>query len=121
MKNRGKNIKTKQFNVHEKNKQVCQIDTMIQEFTKMADELSQQIKYEEEKAGITDINHFAYPTFAKAARDRRENLINSINDLKKQKTNVETDINETEMELKTHNNKSVGIKNEADEQHAMIG
>lgn len=117
MKKQGNGEQAKEFNMHEKNKQVGQIESMIQEFTRMADELNKQIKYEEEKAGITDVNHFAYPTFAKAARDRRENLINSINDLKQQKLNVENDISETQMEIKTRSSK----QNKNEQQHAMIG
>ena len=35
---------------------------------------SAEIAAEERKSGITDVNHFAYPTFAKAARQRRDNL-----------------------------------------------
>ena len=58
-----------------------QLDLMIAEFERMANELEIQIAAEEKKAGITDINHFAYPTFAKAARQRRDNLKNSQNDL----------------------------------------
>lgn len=100
--NRVNGIKNKQFDVHEKNKQVCQINTMIDEFTKIAEELSNQIKNEEEKTGITDVEHFAYPTFAKAARDRRQNIINSINDLKQQKQNVQGDIKNKQQEIKTH-------------------
>ncbi len=33
----------------------------------MAKDLENQIIYEEKKSGITDPNHFAYSTFAKAA------------------------------------------------------
>ena len=54
---------------------------------------------EEKKAGITDINHFAYPTFAKAARLRRDNLQNSQQDLLQQRTMAETILTEAEAEL----------------------
>ena len=77
MKSRENLVRLKQFQVNEKRRQLLQLDMMIAEFERMAGELEVQIAAEEKKAGITDINHFAYPTFAKAARLRRDNLKNS--------------------------------------------
>ena len=71
--------------MNEKRRQLMQLDMMIAEFDRMANELEMQIVAEEKKAGITDLNHFAYPTFAKAARQRRDNLKNSQHDLAQQR------------------------------------
>ena len=71
MKSREGVLRLKRFQVQEKARQVAQIETMVSQFEKMASELDGQIVYEEKKAGIEDINHFAYPTFAKAALLRR--------------------------------------------------
>ena len=68
MKSRENLVRLKQFQVNEKRRQLMQLDMMIAEFDRMAGELEVQIAAEEKKSGITDINHFAYPTFAKAAR-----------------------------------------------------
>ncbi|RVC12099.1 flagellar export protein FliJ, partial [Mesorhizobium sp. M7A.F.Ca.AU.001.01.1.1] len=76
-----------------------QLDMMIAEFERMAVELELQITAEEKKAGITDINHFAYPTFAKAARLRRDNLRNSQSDLAQQRSAAESLLGEAEAEL----------------------
>jgi len=54
---------------------------MIGEFGQMAADLDRQIAIEQERAGITDVNHYAYPTFAKAAVQRRNNLTASASDL----------------------------------------
>ena len=78
MKSRESVLRLKRFQVQEKARQVAQIETMISQFSNMASDLDSQIAYEEKKAGIDDINHFAYPTFAKAARLRRENLQTSV-------------------------------------------
>ncbi|MDP1205716.1 hypothetical protein, partial [Klebsiella pneumoniae] len=43
--------------------------------------------------------HFAYPTFAKAARLRRDNLRNSQADLAQQRSAAEALLNEAEAEL----------------------
>ena len=81
MKSRENLVRLKQFQVNEKRRQLLQLDMMIAEFDRMANDLEIQIAAEEKKSGITDVNHFAYPTFAKAARSRRDNLKNSQSDL----------------------------------------
>ena len=92
-------IRLRQFKVAEKHRQVMQLETMIGEFERMANELDAQIVAEEKKSGITDQEHFAYPTFAKAARTRRDNLSTSIRDLKQQKEAAEAELLEAEAEL----------------------
>lgn len=99
MKSRENLVRLKQFQVNEKRRQLTQLDTMIAEFDRMANELDVQIVAEEKKAGITDTNHFAYPTFAKAARLRRDNLKNSQFDLMQQKKAAEARLAEAEAEL----------------------
>ncbi len=99
MKTRENLVRLKQFQVNDKRRQVLQLDMMIAEFERMANELDVQIVAEEKKAGITDVNHFAYPTFAKAARQRRDNLKNSQHDLLQQRTLAEALLGEAEAEL----------------------
>lgn len=99
MKSRESLVRLKQFQVNEKRRQLAQLDAMIAEFDRMAGELELQIVAEEKKAGITDINHFAYPTFAKAARQRRDNLRDSQSDLAQQRSTAETLLAEAEAEL----------------------
>lgn len=85
MKSRNKSlIRLKKFQVDEKRRQVTQIEMMIADFERMAAELDQQVEIEQQKTGISDVAHFAYSTFAKAARDRRDNLLTSANDMKSQ-------------------------------------
>ena len=83
MKSRSESlIRLKKFQVDEKRRQVAQIEMMIADFERMASELDQQIEIEHTKTGISDVAHFAYSTFAKAAMTRRDNLLNSANDMK---------------------------------------
>jgi flagellar export protein FliJ len=82
MKSRETLIRLKRFQVDEKRRQVAQIEQMIAEFERMATDLEREIKTEEQRAGITDTAHFAYPTYARAAMVRRDNLRGSANDLK---------------------------------------
>ncbi|MBU2191769.1 MAG: flagellar export protein FliJ [Alphaproteobacteria bacterium] len=99
MKTRENLVRLKQFQVNDKRRQLLQLDMMIAEFERMAGELEVQILAEEKKAGITDITHFAYPTFAKAPRLRRDNLKNSQHDLLQQRNAAESLLAEAEAEL----------------------
>jgi hypothetical protein len=124
MKSRENLVRLKRFQVNEKRRQIMQLDMMIAEFDRMANELDVQIAAEEKKSGITDINHFAYPTFAKAARLRRDNLKNSQSDLAEQKKLAETLLGEAEAELsKAEALESRDLKpRDAESSHsAMIG
>ncbi|MEW9804530.1 flagellar export protein FliJ [Mesorhizobium sp. ZMM04-5] len=99
MKTRENLVRLKQFQVNDKRRQLMQLDMMIAEFERMANELEVQVAAEEKKAGITDINHFAYPTFARAARLRHDNLKNSQQDLLLQRAMAESILAEAEAEL----------------------
>lgn len=84
MKSRETLIRLKKFQVDEKRRKVAQIEGMIAEFERMAGDLDREIRTEQERAGIHDPAHFAYPTYAKAAMQRRENLQHSADELKGQ-------------------------------------
>jgi hypothetical protein len=99
MKSRENLVRLKKFQVNDKRRQLTQIQMMVADFERMANELDAQIASEERKSGITDINHFAYPTFAKAARLRRDNLKTSQSDLLQQKAGAEAALDEAESEL----------------------
>jgi flagellar FliJ protein len=82
MKSRESVLRLKRFQVEDKKRQVAQIEAMIGEFDRMAKELNDQVLAEQERSGIHDAGHFAYPTFAKAAIQRRDNLSASERALK---------------------------------------
>ncbi|WP_417686947.1 flagellar export protein FliJ [Roseibium sp.] len=100
MKTRDSLIRLKRFQVDDKRRQLAQIESMIAEFNRMADELDDQIRSEQERVGITDVSHFAYPTFAKAAATRRDNLKNSAHELDEQLERARDELNEAIEELK---------------------
>lgn len=81
MKTRESQTRLKQFQVSEKTRQLNGIQMMMAEMEKMVAELEYQIASEEKKSGISDPSNYAYPTFAKAARTRAENLHGSIAEL----------------------------------------
>lgn len=99
MSKREQLVRLARFKVGEKRRQLDQLGMMLREFERMAGELDAQIQSEEKKAGITDVSHFAYPTFAKAARNRRDNLMDSVRDLKTQASAATIALEEAESEL----------------------
>ncbi|MEM6664810.1 MAG: flagellar export protein FliJ [Pseudomonadota bacterium] len=100
MKSRDSLLRLKRFHVDEKRRRVAQIELMMSEFERSISDLDEQIRVEQEKSGIDDPTHYAYPTFAKAARQRRENLEVSIDDLRSQLDNARADLGEAFEELK---------------------
>jgi flagellar protein FliJ len=100
MKSRDTLIRLKKFQVDEKRRKVMQIETMIAEFERMANDLEREIKVEQDRANIHDPAHFAYPTYAKAAIQRRENLKQSADELKVQLNDAKDALAEAFEELK---------------------
>ena len=100
MKSRDTIIRLKKFQVDEKRRRVAQIEGMIAEFERMAGDLEREIRVEQDRAGIHDPGHFAYPTYAKAAITRRENLKRSAEELKAQLDDAKAALGESFEELK---------------------
>jgi len=71
-----------EFEVNEHCRQATQIDAMIADLGRICIDLGHQIEAEETRARIHDPAHFAYPTYAKAARERHANIQRSMNALK---------------------------------------
>lgn len=99
MKSRESLTRLKEFQLKEKRRQLKQLQMMMAEFERMAKDLENQIQYEEKKSGITDPGHFAYSTFAKAARQRSDNLQVSIKELKVQQDAAEASVEELQEEF----------------------
>jgi flagellar protein FliJ len=100
MKSRETLIRLKKFQVDEKRRRVAQIEGMIAEFERIGSELEREIRAEQERAGIHDPAHFAYPTYAKAAMGRRDNLKRSADELKGQLEEARLALAEAFEELK---------------------
>jgi flagellar protein FliJ len=100
MKSRETLIRLKKFQVDEKRRRVTQIESMIADFQRMAADLEREINNEQERAGINDPAHFAYPTYAKAAIQRRENLTRSTDELRAQLQEAKSALGEAFEELK---------------------
>ena len=100
MKSRDTLIRLRRFQVDEKRRRVTQIEMMMADFNRMASELDREVAYEEGRAGITDTGHFAYPTYARAAATRRDNMRQSALALEGQLTDAKAELGEAFEELK---------------------
>lgn len=84
MKSRTSLIRVQRFQVEEIQRRVADLERMLDDFRREQEDLEKRVRYEQEKAGITDEGHFAYPTYAKYASMRRDNLSQSIDELSRQ-------------------------------------
>jgi flagellar FliJ protein len=74
--------RSREFEFNQSRLRASQIETMIAQFDRICADLGQQIDAEETRARISDPAHFAYPTYAKAARERRAKLQRSADALR---------------------------------------
>ena len=102
MKSRDTLIRLKRFQVEEKRRRVRQIEMMTAEFNRMIADLDREIANEEKRSGISDPQHFAYPTYARAAMGRRDNLKSSIAELAVQIDDAKAAQEEAQAELQKY-------------------
>lgn len=100
MKSRDALIRAASFGLAEKRRKAADIDGMIAEFRRMAFDLEQQIEAEQVRTGVRETTHFAYSSFAKAARKRCDNLLVSVEDLLIKREVATTEVTLAEDELK---------------------
>jgi flagellar protein FliJ len=100
MRSRDTLLRLHRFRTEEKRRQVADIDGMIQDFMRKFDDLDAQVKFEENRTGVSDPAHFNYSMTAKAARTRRDNLMKSIGELKDQLADAQGALAEEEQELR---------------------
>lgn len=100
MKSRDTLIRLRRFQVDEKRRRVTQIEMMMADFNRMAMELDREVAHEEGRAGITDPGHFAYPTYARAAATRRDNMRQSALALEGQLADAKAELGEAFEDLK---------------------
>lgn len=93
-------MRQKRFHVDEKRRKVGQIQLMIGEFDRMMGDLDRDIESEQRKTNISDPKHYAYSTFAKAARNRKENIMGSVVGLRQQLADAQAAFALAQEELK---------------------
>ena len=84
MSSRASVARSLEFQIEQRRRTVAQLQTLIADFDRQAGDLDRYVRIDEDRANNHDPSHFAYPTYAKAAIQRRENLMRSSVDLKTQ-------------------------------------
>ncbi|MCH9806608.1 MAG: flagellar export protein FliJ [Alphaproteobacteria bacterium] len=107
MKSRDSAARVKRFELDEKARQVAELQYMIRDFEQLAADLERQIAAEEDRTGVKDIAHFAYSTFAKAAMQRRDNLMSSAAELRSKLESAEKDHDEARSQLARFDNEEL--------------
>lgn len=102
MKSRESLIRLHRFQVDEKRRQVADIESMLEDFQRKERDLEAQVVQEQEKAGISDVAHYAYPMFAKSMRARRDNMIESMSELSRQLEQAREELADAYRELKKY-------------------
>lgn len=82
-----------EFGLRRRRRQATQIETMIADMDRMCIDLGRQIEAEETRSRIHDPDHFAYPTYAKAARERRINIQHSMDALRAELDKLPREVN----------------------------
>jgi hypothetical protein len=88
MRSRATLIRTREFQTDDRRQRIVLMERMIADFEGIAVDLDREILIEQERARIHDPAHFAYPTYAKAAILRRDNLRRSAKELQAQLAKV---------------------------------
>jgi hypothetical protein len=87
--------RVKDFEVAQNRLRANQIETMIAEFDRICIDLGHQIEAEEMRARIFETTHFAYPTYAKATRERRAKVQLSAEALRNELDRLQFEATET--------------------------
>jgi hypothetical protein len=99
MKSRDALVRAASFVIAEQRRKVGDLEAMIDEFRRIAKDLEQQIESEHMRTGVREPGHFAYSSFAKAARKRCDNLLVSVADLQLKLEAARRDLTLSEQEL----------------------
>ena len=91
---RGTLRRVKQFQLDECRRTVMRIENLIVELEQMNNALIKEITVEQDRARIHDSTNFAYPLFARAANQRRENVQRSIEELRNKLSDAQVALGE---------------------------
>jgi flagellar protein FliJ len=100
MRSRDSLVRLQRFRVEDIRRQVDDMGMMVNDLMRKHDELDQHVKFEESRNGISDPNSVNYSMAAKAVRNRRDNILKSVGDLKDQHSAMQTRFEEESAELR---------------------
>ncbi len=93
-------IKLNRFRVDEAKRKLAGLEAMKGDLERKARELEATVASEQRRAIEDEIGRFAYPGFAKAVTQRRDNLTKSIEEISRQIAAAQDEVNDAYRELK---------------------
>ena len=100
MKSHDSLIRLRKFEVDERRQKVADLESMIDDFQRMARDLDRQVEVEQQRAGTSDMNDCRYPLWAKDAITRRERIVDSVSELEGKLDGARDDLAASFEELK---------------------
>lgn len=100
MKSHNSLIRLRKFEVDERRQKVADLEAMIDDFQRMAQDLDRQVEVEQQRAGTSDMNDCRYPLWAKDAITRRERIVDSVTELENKLNSARDDLASSFEELK---------------------
>ncbi len=100
MKSHDSLIRLRKFEVDERRQKVADLESMIDDFQRMARDLDRQVEVEQQRAGTSDMNDCRYPLWAKDAITRRERIVDSVSELEGKLNGARDDLAASFEELK---------------------
>ena len=100
MKSHDSLIRLRKFEVDERRQKVADLESMIDDFQRMARDLDRQVEVEQQRAGTSDMNDCRYPLWAKDAITRRERIVDSVSELEGKLDGARDDLASSFEELK---------------------
>ena len=97
---RENRIRLKKFDIASIRRKAAVLEGSIAVFDRLAIVLDSEIQLAENRSGVHDPAHFAYPTYAKATRARRENLKRSTTELQQQLTGAKAELEQAVDDLR---------------------
>jgi flagellar protein FliJ len=74
---------SKPIAVQQKPRKLTRVESIVRELSSEVAILNSEMAAEEKKSGVNDPNHYAYSCYAKAVMRRRDNLLSTIEQLKR--------------------------------------
>jgi flagellar FliJ protein len=84
MRSRDSLLRLNRFKVEDCRRQVSDMDMMISDLMRKHDDLDNNVKFEEQRTGVSDPANVNYSMAAKSVRGRRDNILRTVAELRDQ-------------------------------------
>lgn len=101
MKRRDSLLRLKRFRVDELKRRLGTLDEMKGDLERKLADLDETVAREKHRSGDSDIGRLAFPSFVRSIDARRDNIRSTMNELERERTAADADLNSAFQDLKT--------------------